>query len=37
MIVEEVSKIFTEMDCPTDEENERDNKEAEELNDELNK
>ena len=37
MIVEQVSKIFTEMDCPTDEENERDNKEAEELNDELNK
>ena len=37
MIVEQVSKIFTEMDCPTDEENERDNKEAEELSDELNK
>ena len=37
MIVKQVSKIFTEMDCPTDEENERDNKEAEELSDELNK
>ena len=37
IIVEKVSKLFTEMDCPTDEENERDNKEAEELSDELNK
>ena len=35
-IVEKVLNLFKEEDCPTDEENARDDKEAEELNDELN-
>ena len=36
-IVEKVFNLFKEAECPTDEENARDDKEAEELNDKLNK
>ena len=36
-IVNNVYKLFKEADCPTDEENARDDKEAEELSDQLNK
>tara|TARA_R100000655_G_scaffold363_2_gene1513 strand:- start:335 stop:781 length:447 start_codon:yes stop_codon:yes gene_type:complete len=35
MIVEKVHNLFKEADCPTDEENARDDKEAEELADQL--
>ncbi len=36
-IVTKVCNLFKEADCPTDEENERDNKEAEQVADQLNK
>ena len=36
-LVERVCNLFKEADCPTDEENERDNKEAEQVADQLNK
>ena len=36
-IVSKVYNLFKEAECPTDEENARDDKEAEELNDKLNK
>jgi len=37
LIVDKVSNLFKEADCPTDEENARDDKEAEELSDQINK
>mgnify|MGYP003119486884 FL=1 len=36
MIVSKVHNLFKEADCPTDEENARDDKEAEELSDQIN-